>query len=76
MRTILDKDLSRWEAYATTGEFGSADPAKVAFRCTSDAWQRPRVLVYRGDKSEAERCVAESPDGELLRMLEAAERVS
>ena len=76
MRTILDGDLRRWEVYATTGDFGSANPAKVGFRCTSDAWQRPRVVVYDGDKSEAERCVAEWSDGELVRMLESAEPVS
>ena len=76
MRTILDRDLRRWEVYATTGEFGSANPAKLAFRCTTDAWQRPRVFVYDGDKSDAERCVAEFSDGELLRMLESAERMS
>jgi hypothetical protein len=76
MRTILDRDLRRWEVYATTGDFGSANPAKVAFRCTSDAWQRPRVVVHDGDKSDAERCVAESTDGELVRLLESAEPVS
>ena len=48
MRTILDRDLRWWEVYATTGDFGSANPAKVAFRCTSDAWQRPRVFLFPG----------------------------
>jgi hypothetical protein len=76
MRTVLDPDLRRWEVYATTGDFGSANPAKIGFRCTDDSWQRPRALVYEGDKSEAEKCVAESTDGELLRMLASAEQVS
>jgi hypothetical protein len=76
MRTILDGDLQLWEVYATTGDFGSAKPAKVGFRCTTDASERPRVLVYGGDKSEAERCIAESSDAELLGMLGSAERLS
>ena len=76
MRTILDGDLLRWEVYATTGDFGAPAPAKIAFRCTSDAWQHPRIFVMDGDKSEAERLVLEAPDGRLLEMLEGAEGVS
>jgi hypothetical protein len=75
MRTILDGDLRRWEAYATTGDFGGPDPAKIAFRCTSDPGQRPRILVFEGDKSQAERSVSESSDAELVRMLGAAGNV-
>jgi hypothetical protein len=75
MRTILDGDLRRWEVYATTGDFGAPDPARIGFRCTSDVGQRPRVFVFEGDKSEAERSVAASPDGELMRMLKEAETV-
>jgi hypothetical protein len=76
MRTILDRDLRLWEVYATTGEFGAPNPAKLAFRCTSDAWQRPRVFLYPGDKSDAEKAVAEASDGELVRMFESAENVA
>jgi hypothetical protein len=76
MRTILDRDLRLWEAYATTGDFGGPDPAKIAFRCTSDAGQRPRVLTFGGDKSGAEKAVAGLPDDELLRMLGEAETLS
>jgi hypothetical protein len=75
MRTILDRDLRWWEVYATTGDFGSANPAKVAFRCTSDAWQRPRVFLFPGDKSDAEKAVAQASDGELVQMLDAAQNV-
>jgi hypothetical protein len=76
MRTILDGELRRWEVFATTGEFGAPNPAKVAFRCVSDAGLRPRILVFAGDKSDAEQAVAEAPDGELLRMLDASHSVS
>ena len=75
MRTILDGDLRWWEVYATTGDFGSATLAKIAFRCTSDAWQRPRVFAFPGHKSDAEKAVAQSSDGELAQMLEAAQNV-
>jgi hypothetical protein len=75
MRTILDGDFATWEAYATTGAFGSARPARIAFRCTSDAGRRPRVIDHPGDKAEAERAVAEAPDAELLEMLERARAV-
>ena len=76
MRTILDRELRRWEVFATTGDFGSPNPAKLAFRCTSDAGLRPRILVFAGDKSDAEQAVAEAAEGELLRMLESAQNVS
>ena len=76
MRTILDGELRRWEVFATTGDFGSPNPAKLAFRCVSDAGLRPRILVFAGDKSDAEQAVAETPEDELLRMLETAQSVS
>jgi hypothetical protein len=75
MRTILDDELRRWEVFATTGDFGGPDPAKLVFRCTSDAALRPRVIVYDGDKSEAEKAVAEATDPELVDMLEDAQNV-
>ena len=56
-RTILDSELRSWEAYATTGDYGLTAPAKIAFRCTSDSSQRPRIVDFEGDKSDAERAV-------------------
>lgn len=68
-RTILDRELRLWEVYATTGDFGAPDPAKIAFRCTSDAGQRPRILTFDGDKADAERAVVELPAAQLATML-------
>jgi hypothetical protein len=75
-RRVVDKDLRTWEAYATTGDFGQPNPAKVAFRCESDASQRPRILVFEGDKSDAERAVRESDDAALQAMLERSKPVA
>ena len=74
-RTILDKELRSWEVYATTGDFGLAAPAKLAFRCTSDGSPRPRVADFQGDKSDAERAVLTWPDEELRGVLESATEV-
>jgi hypothetical protein len=34
------------------------------------------VFLYPGDKSDAEKAVAEASDGELVRMFESAENVA
>jgi hypothetical protein len=75
-RTILDRDLRSWEAYATTGDFGLTAPAKIAFRCTSDGSRRPRVTEVQGDKSDAERAVLAWSEDELLDALERAPEVT
>lgn len=69
MRTIRDEDLKTWEVYATTGDHGFADPARIAFRCVSDPWERPRAIRYGGDKSEAEEAVERWSDADLLSHL-------
>jgi hypothetical protein len=75
-RTIIDRELKSWEAYATTGDFGLTAPAKIAFRCTSDGSQRPRVVDFEGDKSEAERAVLALTVQELLEVLERSAEVA
>ena len=67
---IVDGDLKSWEVYATTGDHGFADPARIVFRCVSDPGQRPRAVQYGGDKSEAEAAVVELSDQDLKRMLD------
>jgi hypothetical protein len=74
-RTILDSELRSWEAYATTGDFGLTAPAKIAFRCTSDSSQRPRIVDFEGDKSDAERAVQAWTEEELLEVLERSVEV-
>lgn len=74
-RTILDDDLNTWEVYATTGDFGFADPARIVFRCLTDSGERARAVEPGGDKSEAEELVVTRSDGELRELLEKAEPV-
>ena len=73
-RRILDGNLDSWEPYATTGMFGYSEPARIVFRCLSDATERARAL-YMGDKAEAERVVRGSSDEELRELLAKAEPV-
>ena len=74
-RTILDRSLQRWEAYASTGAFGMPGRAHIVFRCASDAGQRPRAFPFQGDKSDAERVVLEATGASLVAMLEEAEPI-
>ena len=71
-RTILDGQLRRWEAFATTGEYGFPDRARVVFRCLSDAQVRARAVTLDGDKSDAEEVVSGRSDAELKEMLSQA----
>lgn len=70
MRTIRDGGLKTWEVFATTGDHGFADPARIVFRCVSDPGERPRAVRYGGDKSEAEEAVVSRSDQDLLAWLE------
>ena len=62
-RTILDSDLRKWEAFASTGRFGFADAAQVVFQCVSDPWERPRAYTVAGDKAAAEALLAQGKIG-------------
>lgn len=74
-RTILDDDLNTWEVYATSGDFGFADPARIVFRCLSDPGERARSVESGEDSSETEAFVAERTDEELRELLGEAEPV-
>ena len=74
-RTILDPGLRTWEVYATTGDHGFADPARLVFRCVSDPGQRSRAVRFGGDKSEAEEAVVSRSDAELQALLAEAEPI-
>lgn len=73
MRTIQDGAFQRWEAYATTGDFGFPRPARIVFRCLTDPGERARAVVIDGDKSDAESRVKELPEAELRELLEEAD---
>lgn len=72
-RFIQDEDFQRWEAFATTGEFGAANPARIGFRCVSDPDVEPRATFIEGDKSDAERAVSEMSPEELMELFREAE---
>ena len=71
-RTFQDRNLLRWEAYASGGRHGYADHAKIVFHCLSDRSRRARVLELEGDQSDAERDVTSLSDAALSEMLESA----
>lgn len=75
-RTIQDEDLLLWEAYATAGDFGFPDQARMVFHCLTDPSRRARVLEREGDKSDVEHELATMAEAELLSLLERTQEVS
>lgn len=75
-RTIQDEDLLLWEAYATAGDFGFPDQARMIFHCLTDPGRRARVLEREGDKSDVENELATMAEAELLSLLERTQEVS
>ena len=74
-KSILDEELRRWEAYATTGDGGLPRPGRIVFRCTSDPGQRPRVVAVDGDKSDAEERVVRGTEAELLALFGSSREI-
>lgn len=75
-RTIQDEGLLLWEAYATTGDFGFPDQARMVFQCLTDPARRARVLEREGDKSDVEHDLVRLSEEELRSLLEQTEEVS
>lgn len=71
-RTLQDRDLLTWEAFASTGRFGYPDRSHIVFYCLTDLSRRPRYFEIDGDKAAAERQVEELPDGKLMQLLESS----
>lgn len=72
-RTIQDQDLNLWEAYANSGDFGSAEQARIVFQCLTDPARRARVLPRDAARAAVEHDVATLPAPELVRLLVSAE---
>ena len=64
-RIFVDRDLERWEAFATAGPHGLPKPASYVFRCVTDRERTSRGLTTSGDKSEAESAVLEMDAAQL-----------
>ncbi len=75
MRTIQDDSFRTWEAYATTGDYGFSDPARIVFRCLADPDERARAVTIDGDKSDAEAQVRSLSADELRELMESSEVV-
>ncbi len=71
-RTFVDDDLLTWEAYATSGDYGYAEPARIAFHCLTDPHVRARTVRVPGE-AEAERLVADADPAELRALFQKAE---
>ena len=74
--TFMDRDLERWEAFATAGPHGLPEPASFVFRCVSDPERPSRGLTTSGDKSEAEAAVLEMDAVQLHGLFERAAPLS
>ena len=74
-RLIHDDALRTWEVFASTGDYGAADPARLVFRCTTEPGIRPRAVRLDGDKSEAEKAVIDLSDDELAKLLESSKEI-
>ncbi len=75
-RIIQDQDLLLWEAYATTGDFGYPQQARLVFHCLTNPALRARVVEQEGDMSDVENQLATLPEGELLGLLAETEELS
>jgi hypothetical protein len=71
-RTIQDQDLQLWEAYASSGKFGSPDRGIIIFQCLTDPGRRARILSRHAEKSDVEKEVARLTDDELVELLGGA----
>lgn len=69
-RTIQDQDLLLWEAYASVGDFGFPERARMVFHCLTDPGRRARLVEREGDKSDVEQEVAKLSEAELLTLLQ------
>lgn len=74
-RTIQDQDLLLWEAYASAGDFGFPEHARMIFQCLTDPGRRARIIERDGDKSDVEQEVAKLSEAGLLALLEQTEEV-
>lgn len=71
-RTIQDRNLEIWEAYAAAGDSGTPERSRIVFYCLSDRTRRARAVARDADRAAVEREVAGLPDPELRSLLEQA----
>ncbi len=75
-RTVQDDELVLWEAYASSGEWGTPERAKIVFHCLTEPGRRARVVARDGDRSEVEGELVRMTDDELVVLLQGADLLS
>lgn len=75
-RTVQDEELVLWEAYASSGEWGTPVRAKIVFHCLTEPGRRARVVAREGDRSEVEEEIGRLSDDELVALLQTADALS
>lgn len=75
-RTIQDRDLLLWEAYASAGESGRRTGGRIMFHCLTDPSRRARELTREADEKDVAREIATLHEAELVDLLAAAAEVS
>lgn len=75
MATIYDDDLLQWEAWAAAGRRGRPFPARIVFRCLSDARRRPLAVEVPEGIARAEAMVREAGPDELRAFFQEAEPI-
>ena len=74
-RTIQDANLEIWEAYASAGDHGYPERARIVFQSLSDRQRRARTVQRERDKAQVEHEISSLSEAELARLLEQAEEV-
>lgn len=74
-RTIQDRDLQIWEAYASSGDSGFPRHSHMVFHCLTDMTRKARFVEREGTKSEVEREVITLPDARLAEILGQAQEL-
>lgn len=72
-RTLLDRDLARWEVYVVPGRGGFADSARLVFHPPPDTPGPPRAVLLEGGRAAAEGWLSSATAGELLDLLATSE---
>jgi hypothetical protein len=75
-RTLQDPELVLWEAYASSGDWGTPEHARIMFQCLTEPGRRARVLIREGDRSDVEEELARITDAELVELLAEAQELS
>jgi hypothetical protein len=72
-RTFQDPDFLLWEVFASAGDSGYPDHARIVFNCLTDLQRPPRAVRRATDKTRAEEEVISLSDEQLGELLRTAQ---